>query len=224
MLLEAGSRLLCGWSVKRIEAISAIARCGWLPVLLGLTLYGCGRVEAQAGGANLRGGYIATAYSQTGTTKSGLYTHDHVVAADPSILPVGSRIKIRHAGRYSGEYVVADTGEKIVGRKLDIYIPNTRECMRFGKKRVKVEVVELGNGTHEATKQADEAVKQDVKQDISKGVVGNAANEKDWAKQGAPVAAAVAGNPGSTQAGSGKPAAKSTSSTSGTAPANKPPQ
>lgn len=192
-------------------------------MLLGLLLYSAGAVGADTGATNLGGQYIATAYSQTGITKSGVYTHDHVVAADPAILPVGSRIKIRHAGRYSGEYVVADTGEKIVGRKLDIYIPNTRECMKFGRKHVKVDVVELGDGTHEATKQADEAVKQDVKQDISKGVVGNAANEKDWVKQGAPVADAVSGSAGSTQAETGKSATKSTSSASETAPPNKPP-
>jgi 3D (Asp-Asp-Asp) domain-containing protein len=182
-----------------------------------------GPAYAQTRNPSLNGRYIATAYSQTGVTKSGLYTHDHVIAADPVILPVGSRIKIRGAGRYSGEYVVADTGEKIVGRKLDIYIPNTRECMRFGKKRVRVKVIELGDGTHEGTKQADEAVKQDVKQDVSKGVVGNAATEGDWVKQGAPVAATAAASAGSAPAGTAKPAAPSTSATTGNSPASSSP-
>jgi hypothetical protein len=100
-------------------------------------------------------------------------------------LPIGTRIKIRHAGRYSGEYVVADTGTKIVGRKLDIYLPSTPECIKFGKKAVRVKVIELGNGTHEAAKKADQAVKRDVDQDISRGAVGNAATEKDWATKGA---------------------------------------
>jgi 3D (Asp-Asp-Asp) domain-containing protein len=66
------------------------------------------------------GQYVATAYSVTGITTSGEWTHRHVVAADPSVLPIGSRVKIKHAGRYSGEYVVEDTGAKIEGRKLDI--------------------------------------------------------------------------------------------------------
>jgi len=131
--------------------------------------------------ANLNGRYVATAYSVTGITASGEYTHRHVVAADPSILPIGSRIKVRRAGRYSGEYVVADTGQKIVGRKLDIYLPSTPECMKFGKKRVRVAVIELGNGTHRAAKEADQAVKKDVASDVAKGTVGNAATEKDWA-------------------------------------------
>ncbi|MDQ2842944.1 MAG: 3D domain-containing protein [Acidobacteriota bacterium] len=126
-------------------------------------------------------------------TASGEYTHRHVVAADPSILPLGSRIKIGRAGKYSGEYVVADTGEKIVGRKLDLYLPSTPECKKFGVKPVRVRVISLGDGTHEAAKQADQVVKQDVAKDIAKGTVGNAATEHDWVVKGAPVKAAVTG-------------------------------
>lgn len=144
---------------------------------------------------HLDGAYTATAYAQKGLTASGQYAHHHVVAADPAVLPIGTRIKIRHAGRYSGEYVVADTGDKIVGHRLDIYLPSARACRHFGVKRVSVSVIELGNGTHEAAKQADQAVKQDVQKDVQKGVVGNAATENDWAAKGAPVAAAVSGNP-----------------------------
>lgn len=127
------------------------------------------------------GSYLATAYAQKGITASGQYVHRHVVAADPDVLPIGSRIKIRHAGRYSGEYVVADTGDKIQGRRLDIYLPNARVCKKFGTKTVKVKVVQLGDGTHAAAKQADAAVKQDVQKDVAKKVVGNAATEADWA-------------------------------------------
>jgi 3D (Asp-Asp-Asp) domain-containing protein len=193
---------------KRLTATS-------LGLSLAMVICYADKAYSRAPQPNLNGRYIATAYSQTGPTKSGVYTHDHVIAADPTILPVGSRIKVSHAGRYSGEYVVADTGEKIVGRKLDIYIPNTKECMRFGKRRVKVTVVEFGDGTHEGTKQADEAVKQDVKQDVSKGVVGNAATERDWVKQGAPVAAAVGATAGSTAPRTRKPAPPATSEGTG---------
>lgn len=150
---------------------------------------------------------MATAYSQTGITASGQWTHRHVVAADPAVLPIGTRIKIKHAGRYSGEYVVADTGAKVEGRRLDLYVPSTPECKKFGVKRVSVKVLELGAGTHEAAKQADQTVKQDVKQDVSKGVVGNAATEHDWATQGAPVAKAVkqGGTPADAAAGGADP-------------------
>ena len=131
----------------------------------------------------LDGTFTATAYSVTGITASGEYTHRHVVAADPAILPIGSRIKIKRAGKYSGEYVVADTGEKIVGRRLDIYMPSTSACQKFGKKPVRVKVLQLGDGTHAAAREADAAVKKDVAKDVAKGAVGNAATEGDWASK-----------------------------------------
>lgn len=127
----------------------------------------------------LNGPYEATAYAQKGITASGQRVHRHVVAADPDVLPIGSRIKIRHAGRYSGEYVVADTGDKIQGRRLDIYLPSTRACKKFGVKIVSIKVITLGDGTHQAAKEADRAVKQDVQKDVINGVVGNAATAAD---------------------------------------------
>lgn len=184
-------------------------------------------IAAAAGTPVLNGRYVATAYSQTGITASGQWTHRHVVAADPNVLPIGTRIKIRRAGRYSGEYVVADTGAKVEGRRLDLYVPSTRECKKFGVKRVSVKVLELGAGTHAAAKQADRAVKQDVKQDVAKGVVGNAATEHDWATQGAPVAKAVkdGGTPADaatagTDSKSAKKPSGSSANTSGGAAAN----
>ncbi len=140
-----------------------------------------GMLLAAAPPKKLNGVYTATAYAQKGVTASGQLAHQHVVAADPDLLPIGTRIKIRHAGRYSGEYVVADTGDKIQGRKLDIYLPSARACRKFGSKPVKVTVIQLGDGTRTAAKQADQAVKADVQKDIQKKVVGNAATESDWA-------------------------------------------
>jgi 3D (Asp-Asp-Asp) domain-containing protein len=145
------------------------------------------------------GAYLATAYSQSGTTASGITTKRHVIAADPDVLPIGSRIKVRHAGRYSGEYVVADTGRKIQGRRLDIYMPSTKSCMKFGAKHVKVRVVQLGDGTHKTTTVAETEVKKDVQKDLAKKVVGNAATEDDWnAKKAAEPHVASAGSGDST--------------------------
>jgi hypothetical protein len=66
--------------------------------------------------------------------------------------------------------------------------------VKFGKKAVRVKVIEIGNGTHAAAKEADQAVKKDVDKDIARGTVGNAATEHDWAVKGGPVKAAVTGN------------------------------
>ncbi len=47
--------------------------------------------------------YVATAYSLRGRTASGVPVAKGLIAADPRVLPLGSRVKLE-AGSYSGEY------------------------------------------------------------------------------------------------------------------------
>jgi 3D (Asp-Asp-Asp) domain-containing protein len=83
----------------------------------------------------------ATAYSTKGTTKSGDQTKRGVIAADPKVLPLGTKVKVTGAGPYSGHYEVKDTGKKVKGKKVDVFIPSNREAKKFGVKDVKVKVV-----------------------------------------------------------------------------------
>lgn len=87
--------------------------------------------------------YVATAYSLRGRTASGKFVSKGIIAADPRHLPLGSRVHVQ-AGAWSGEYMVADTGGAIKGRKIDIWTPSTREAMRFGRRKVKLTVLRYG--------------------------------------------------------------------------------
>jgi 3D (Asp-Asp-Asp) domain-containing protein len=87
--------------------------------------------------------YTATAYSLRGRTASGRYVTRGLIAADPSILPLGSRVRV-DAGPWSGEYLVADTGGAVKGRRIDIWTPSSREAMQFGRRVVKLTVLEFG--------------------------------------------------------------------------------
>jgi len=87
--------------------------------------------------------YVATAYSLRGRTASGRPVAKGLIAADPRHLPLGSRVRIE-AGTYSGEYLVADTGSLVRGRRIDIWTPTSREAMRFGRRVVKLTVLSLG--------------------------------------------------------------------------------
>ena len=89
--------------------------------------------------------FEATAYSIEGRTAAGTRARRGIVAADPAVLPLGSRIRVLDAGRYSGEYVVEDTGAAIDGHAIDIYLASGREAKRFGRRRVRVEVLRRGN-------------------------------------------------------------------------------
>jgi 3D (Asp-Asp-Asp) domain-containing protein len=85
----------------------------------------------------------ATAYCQSGTTKSGLHTRTGVVAADPRVLPVGSVVQIID-GATAGVYTVLDTGAAVKGRKIDIFIPDCRRARRFGAQTLRVRVLRRG--------------------------------------------------------------------------------
>ncbi len=87
--------------------------------------------------------YTATAYSLRGRTASGKPVSRGLIAADPSVLPLGTRVRVE-AGSWSGEYLVADTGGAVKGRRIDIWTPTTREALQFGRRPVKLTVLELG--------------------------------------------------------------------------------
>jgi 3D (Asp-Asp-Asp) domain-containing protein len=87
--------------------------------------------------------YLATAYNLSGRTASGKPVSKGIIAADPGVLPMGTRVRLE-AGPYSGEYLVADTGGSVRGRKIDVWVPTMREACRFGRRSVKLIVLAYG--------------------------------------------------------------------------------
>lgn len=84
--------------------------------------------------------FRATAYCLQGRTAMGGGVKRGIVAADPRVLPLGTRIQMT-AGSYTGTYTVADTGGAVRGRILDVWVPSCAEAARFGRKNVMVSVV-----------------------------------------------------------------------------------
>jgi len=86
----------------------------------------------------------ATAYCLKGRTATGRYTAPGVVAVDPKVIPLGSRLYIESAnGSFVYGYAVAaDTGGSIKGNKVDLYMETRSECLSFGVRNVKVYVLE----------------------------------------------------------------------------------
>ena len=98
-------------------------------------------VTAKAGTAALnRGSFTATAYCLRGRTAMGHGVRRGIIAADPRVLKLGSRVNLG-AGAYSGQYLVSDTGGKIKGNKIDIWVPNCAEARRFGRRTVQIGVL-----------------------------------------------------------------------------------
>jgi len=98
-------------------------------------------VKAATGAAAAnRGSFTATAYCLKGRTAMGHGVRRGVIAADPRVLRLGSRVNLG-AGAYSGQYLVSDTGGAVRGRKIDIWVPSCAEARRFGRRTVTIGVL-----------------------------------------------------------------------------------
>ena len=84
--------------------------------------------------------FHATAYCLKGRTASGEHVRPGIIAADPRVLPIGTVVHLR-AGRYTGTYTVLDTGSRIKGRVIDVYVPSYKAAMEFGRRPVKIKVL-----------------------------------------------------------------------------------
>ncbi len=92
---------------------------------------------ASSSSAGARGSFTATAYCLKGRTAMGHGVRRGLIAADPRVLRLGSRVNLK-AGAYSGQYLVSDTGGKIKGRKIDIWMASCSEARRFGRRTVSI--------------------------------------------------------------------------------------
>lgn len=89
--------------------------------------------------------FIATAYCKGQTTASGVGVRSGVAAADPKTLPLGSIVQIDGVpDEHRGIYTVLDTGPKVQGRHLDLYMWSCHEALAFGRRPVTVTILRRG--------------------------------------------------------------------------------
>ena len=80
-----------------------------------------------------------TAYCLRGHTRNGTPVQWGIVAVDPNVIPLGSKIQIDGFGEiFSAE----DTGSGIRGRWIDIWFENCAEARRFGTQSRRVTILE----------------------------------------------------------------------------------
>lgn len=86
----------------------------------------------------------ATAYCSGTTTATGIPVRYGVVAVDPRVIPLGSRLYIESAnGNWVyGTAVAADTGGAVKGNRIDLYVGSYSEAINFGRRSAKVYILE----------------------------------------------------------------------------------
>ena len=88
--------------------------------------------------------FQATAYALEGITKCGTRARRGIVAVDPRVIPLRSKIRVTNAGNYSGIYLAEDTGRLIKGHIIDVKVMSVHEARQFGRRQVQVEVLRWG--------------------------------------------------------------------------------
>jgi rare lipoprotein A len=84
--------------------------------------------------------FDATAYCLKGRTASGMDARPGMIAADPRVLPLGTVVHLK-SGSYTGTYHVMDTGGRIKGRRVDVYVATHKEAVQFGRRQVKIKIL-----------------------------------------------------------------------------------
>ena len=88
---------------------------------------------------------IATAYTKSieegthkGITRSGTQVSRGTVAIDPRVIPLGTKIYVEGYGHAE----CLDTGGDIKHNRIDLYMDSKEECFEFGRREVKVWIID----------------------------------------------------------------------------------
>jgi cystine transport system substrate-binding protein len=78
----------------------------------------------------------STGYCLRGRTSTGIPTGWGVVAVDPAVIPLGTRMTIPGYG----EGVAADTGSAVRGAMIDVWFPSCSQALAWGRKTITITI------------------------------------------------------------------------------------
>lgn len=85
--------------------------------------------------------YTANCTGCSGITKTGVdlkaNPNAKVIAVDPTVIPLGSKVYVEGYGYATAE----DIGGAIKGNRIDVFIPTQSEALQWGRKQVKVTIL-----------------------------------------------------------------------------------
>ena len=85
--------------------------------------------------------YTASCTGCSGITATGINLNANpglkVIAVDPNVIPLGSKVWVEGYGNA----IAGDTGGAIKGNKIDLFMANKSDALSFGRKQVKVRIL-----------------------------------------------------------------------------------
>ena len=86
--------------------------------------------------------YTANCKGCSGITKTGVDLNANpdqkVIAVDPAVIPLGSKVHVEGYGYATAE----DIGGGINGHEIDVFIPKQSDALDWGRKQVKVTIID----------------------------------------------------------------------------------
>ncbi|MCS7006171.1 MAG: 3D domain-containing protein [Thermoleophilia bacterium] len=124
-MVRRGAR---GWAAP-LAVVAAI-------VTLGSGAAGEARAEHDSSRPGMKLRVDAVAYHLEGWTALGIRTRKGVVAVDPTVITLGSRLFVPGYGHG----IAADVGTAIRGRIIDLWMPSHAAARRWGRRTVTITV------------------------------------------------------------------------------------
>jgi 3D (Asp-Asp-Asp) domain-containing protein len=80
----------------------------------------------------------ATAYALPGTTATGVGVRYGIIAVDPRVIPLGTRLYVPGYG----EGIAADTGGAVKGNRIDVWLPSEAQAEQWGVKTITITILD----------------------------------------------------------------------------------
>jgi len=82
-------------------------------------------------------------HPQFGITYTGVKARKGIIAVDPKVIPLGTRVYVELPGGATdyGYAVAADIGSAVKGKLIDVYLDDSEQATKWGVKRVKVYIL-----------------------------------------------------------------------------------
>jgi len=106
-------------------------------------------IQAEPSRGNRTMVFEATAYCYGAVTRTGTRpTERRTIAVDPKVIPLGSQVYVSCETwpEVDGVYIAEDTGRLIKGNRVDLYMIDREQCLRFGRRPIEVRILDLKQG------------------------------------------------------------------------------
>ena len=123
--------------VKSKTLTAAVAASGPVPAVVGDPSPAPAPASASASARSSGGRTLvvsATGYSLPGHTATGLPVGWGIVAVDPTVIPLGTRMTVPGYG----EAVAADVGSGVRGASIDLWFPTVAQAFAWGRRTVTI--------------------------------------------------------------------------------------